>query len=261
MKNLTVIVPIHEFNEEIAKLLENAMYSFMGIDDGETKLLFVGPSEVLKEVKNKIYPNIFDRRSHIIFLENENTLFQAQINAAVEKCDEYFSILEFDDTYTKNWFKNVEKYMENNDASIYLPLTHVYLFKDREKGPIGYVNETVWATSFSNELGYLDIESLMNYMDFNTTGGVFKTEDFKKIGGLKESMKLTFWYEFLLRTLFNGKKIYVVPKVGYNHFLDRKGSLTDIYNDTISEEEAEFWIDTAKHEYMFIKDREKKYEK
>lgn len=251
MKKLTVIIPIHEYNNEIDTLLVDAVESFKSADDGKTKLLFVGPAEVLNKVKEKY------TGKNISYLENENTNFQAQINAAVEKCDEYFSILEFDDQYTPKWFENVQKYMEVNEASFYLPLTQIIISNE---GPVGYVNEAVWSTSFSNELGYLDLESLMNYMNFNTTGGIFRTDDFKSIGKLKESMKLTFWYEFLLRAISKGKKIYVVPKVGYKHTLDRKGSLSDIYNDTVSKEEAEFWIDTAKHEYLFTKDRNKKFE-
>lgn len=256
MKGLTVIVPIHEYNDEVQTLLERAINSFKKADDGKSKLLFVGPSNVLEELKTKY------KTKNIEYLENENTEFQAQINVAVEKCGEYFSILEFDDIYTPNWFKNVQEYINSNqEVSIYLPLTQIVLFEHQEEGAIGYVNEAVWATSFSNELGYLDLEALQNYMNFNTTGGVFKTEDFIKIGKLKESMKLTFWYEFLMRALFNGKKIFIIPKVGYQHFLDRKGSLSNYYSDNISEEEADFWIETAKKEYMFIKDRKKVFEK
>ena len=60
---------------------------------------------------------------------------------------------------------------------------------------------------------------------------------------------------------FNGKKIYVVPKVGYIHSLNRKNSLSDIYTETISNEEADFWVECAKKEYMFKNDRNKKFEK
>ena len=253
MKNLTVIVPLHEYSDTTKKLLNEAIESFRAADNGTTKLLFVGPSNVLSDVK-KTYDG-----KNTIFVENENTNFQTQINVAVEKCEEYFSILEFDDKYTPKWFENVEKYMkEFDDVSYFLPLTKVLLYDKQEE--IGFVNEAVWATSFSNELGYLDIESLENYMNFNTTGGVFKTSDFIAVGKLKESMKLTFWYEFLLRSLFNGKKIFVIPKVGYIHSINRKMSLSDIYNRTITDEEADFWIDCAKKEYMFKNDRNKKFE-
>lgn len=255
MKDLTVIVPIQNYDTETQTLLKRAIDSYKKADDGKTKLLFIGPKEVIEKVKEEY------KGKNTSYIENENTNFQTQINIAVEKCGEYFSILEYDDVYTPKWFENVEKYMEtNNEASIYLPLTQVLLYEGMENGPIGYVNEAVWATSFSNDLGYLDLEVLTSYMNFNTTGGVFRTDDFKKVGKLKESMKLTFWYEFLMRTLFNGKKIFVIPKVGYIHTLNRKGSLSYIYNETLSNEEADFWIETAKKEYMFKNDRNKTFE-
>ena len=43
-------------------------------------------------------------------------------------------------------------------------------------------------------------------------------------------MKLTFWYEYLLRAVNNGKKIYVIPKVGYRHHILRDDSLSDFYS-------------------------------
>jgi len=252
MKDLTVIVPIQNYDAETQTLLKRAIDSYKKADDGKSKLLFVGPKDVLEKIKQDY------KGKSIIYLENENTEFQVQINVAVEKCGEYFSILEYDDAYTPKWFENVGKYMESNsEASIFLPLTQIILYEKMDNGPIGYVNDAVWATSFSNELGYLDLECLSSYMNFNTTGGVFKTDDFKKVGKLKESMKLTFWYEFLMRSVFNGKRIFVIPKVGYLHTLNRNGSLSHIYTETISNEEADFWIDLANKEYMFKNDRKK----
>jgi len=255
MKDLTVIIPIQKYDDEAQTLLKRAVASYKKADDGKSKLLFVGPKDVLEKIKQDY------KGKSIIYLENENTEFQVQINVAVEKCGEYFSILEYDDAYTPKWFENVGKYMESNsEASIFLPLTQIILYEKMDNGPIGYVNDAVWATSFSNELGYLDLECLSSYMNFNTTGGVFKTDDFKKVGKLKESMKLTFWYEFLMRSVFNGKRIFVIPKVGYLHTLNRNGSLSHIYTETISNEEADFWIDLANKEYMFKNDRKKTFE-
>lgn len=251
MKNLTVIVPIHEFNDEIEKLLNRAIDSFNETDkDKDTDLLFIGPKDVLKTVKEK-----FDGERRI-FIENEKTDFSSQINKAVDSCKEYFSILEFDDVYTPNWFKNVKEYLNNDEGiSIYLPLTEVVLYNKTDE-PIGYVNEAPLATSFSEELGFLDLESLLNYMNFNTTGAIFKTKDFIEVGKLKEPIKLSFWYEFLLRAVRNDKKVYVIPKVGYRHTLSRESSLSEIYNKTMNPKEAEFWIELAQKDYLFKKTRD-----
>ena len=64
---------------------------------------------------------------------------------------------------------------------------------------------------------YLDIEAVQDYLNFNMSGAVIRKKDFVSLGGLKTSMKLVFWYEFLLRALYKQKKFYVVPKVGYIH--------------------------------------------
>ena len=252
MKDLTVIVPIHKYNDEIEALLYTAIESLRKTDiDGDTELLFVGPSDVLKKLKETY------KDEEIKFIESKKTDFVSQINLAVENCRKYFSILEFDDIYTPNWFKNVKEYFDKDEnISIYLPLTEVVLFDKKEQGAIGYVNEAVLATSFAENLGFLDLECLLNYMNFNTTGGVFKTKDFIEVGKLKEPIKLTFWYEFLLRAVRNDKKIYVIPKVGYIHALNRKDSLSMYYNETMKPEEAEFWIELAQKDYLFKKKRD-----
>ena len=45
MKDLTVIVPLNEYNENVDTLLSEAIESYKKNDDGKTKLLFVGPSK------------------------------------------------------------------------------------------------------------------------------------------------------------------------------------------------------------------------
>ena len=42
----------------------------------------------------------------------------------------------------------------------------------------------------------------------------------------------------MLRATNNSKKIYVIPKVGYNHTLGRNGSLTETYKKEITEDES-----------------------
>ena len=251
MKDLTVIVPLHEYNESVGKLLERAIESFNATDiDNDTELLFIGPKTIIKLLKEK-----YDGDNRV-FVENEKTDFCTQINTAVEKCKKYFSILEYDDVYTSNWFKNVKEYLaEDENISIFLPLTEIVKF-GKENEPIGYVNEAALAVSFCEKLGYLDLEALLNYMNFNTTGGVFKTSDFIDVGKLKPTIKLTFWYEFLLRSVRNDKKIYVIPKVGYIHTLDRENSLSEKYNKNMKPEEAEFWIELAQKDYLFNKTRD-----
>ena len=255
MKDLTVIIPIHEYNENVEALLTKAVESLKNADENkECNVIVVTPIESIK------LPDFGLKNLKIV--KSGSGDFCTQINTAVNECStKYFSILEYDDVYTKNWFKHVEEEINSGEeASIYLPLTELVDYSDSNNGSVGYVNEIVWANEFSEELGFLDLESTQSYPNFNTTGGVFITEDFKKVGGLKASMKFAFWYEFLLRVLNNSLSVYVIPKVGYKHTFGREGSYIDVLNKTMKPEEADWWIDLSKKEMFFKKDRNKTYE-
>lgn len=115
-----------------------------------------------------------------------NTEYTAQVNFAVDNVKtKYFSVLEYDDTFSKIWFANVEKYIsvDTDNTFAFLPLTEIIDAPSNEI--IGYANEAVWASSFSEEIGYLDNESMQDYINFNTSGAIFKTEDFKTLGNLR----------------------------------------------------------------------------
>lgn len=258
MKELTIIVPLVEYKEEYKSMYENALNSVVESDvKEETSIIFVGPSSSLKVVKEF---NLGARE--VLYLENsKNIELPFQINKAVKDVKtDYFSVLEFDDNYTSFWFNEVEKYQTSfNDISLYLPLIEAFDFKRKEVGAIAYANEPVWASSFSEELGYVDEQSLKNHFNFIVSGGVFKTKDFLSVGGLKNSLKVFFWYELLLRLNHNGKKIYVIPKVGYEHYVNRDESLTTMYQQ-MNQDEVSFWFTTAQEEFVYKTDRKKKYE-
>jgi glycosyltransferase involved in cell wall biosynthesis len=261
MIKITTVVPVHKFNEEVKALLETAVKSFVETSkNNPSNLMFVGPKDVLAKIKES---NIAERvDGGAAYVENENSWFSAQINAAAKAVTtDYFAILEYDDEFTPIWFDNVAKYIDaGDDVSVYLPLTEVFDYEHKDEGPIGYVNEAVWASSFSEKLGYFDNECLQDYLIFNTTGGVFKTRDFLEVGGLKESIKLSFWYEFLLRAINKDKNVYVIPKVGYFHTVNRSDSLAHHYSQEMSDRESDFWIELARKEYLYKKDRNKTYE-
>lgn len=252
MDKVTVIIPVVGTEGRDIALFENAYDSAKGQVE---KIIVVGPSDAITPLKTL---GTIDKNTE--FIENNGeTTYPAQVTLALEKVNtEWFSVLEYDDKFTPNWFKNVEKYAIDDDVIGYLPLTEVLDPETNET--LSYANEAFWASSFSEEIGYLDFESLSEYLNFNTSGAVFKKKDFTQLGGLKSSMKLVFWYEFLLRALYKEKKFYVVPKVGYLHTANRKGSLTDIYKETMSEKEIEWWLELAKKEYYFPQDRHKEYE-
>lgn len=250
MEDITIIVPIHQYNSNVKQLLENSLKSV----PSETKIILSCFETIVNDIKNDFSENKFLQYN----IHNDNK-FTSLVNTAVEKVEtKWFSILEFDDVYTEIWFNNFKKYEKfNPDVSVFVPLTDLIDYETKRF--IGYGNEAVWASSFSNDLGLIDNDCLQNFFDFYMTGSIFNTEDWKEYGGLKNSIKLTFWYEFLLRFTYHGKKIMVVPRVGYVHNLNREESLIKIYSETIDEKESQGWVDIAKQEYFFKMDRNKIY--
>ena len=241
MKDLVVIIPMHEFGKDNVELLNKAVDS---IPEGVRAIL-----SVKKGVDGRKLKGASERLE--ILSESDGDSFAELVNAAVDKIDEkWFSILEFDDTYTQIWLDNAKKYMEfMPDMSVFMFLEDITDFNNGKY--IGFGNEASWASSFSNEIGFIDNDCLQNYFDFYLTGSIFNTEDWREVGGLKPQIKLTFWYEWLLRLTNKNKKVFVIPKVGYNHKLGRSGSLVEIYKESIDQDETQFLFDLAKREYFF----------
>ena len=122
-----------------------------------------------------------------------------------------------------------------------------------------FTNDICWSKSFidnEQELWYLTYHKLMDFSYFNLTGAAIKKEDFIKSGKFKNNIKLTFNYEYLLRTTNLGYKIMTIPKLGYLHRVNREGSLFEKYKVELTELSAKYWFDIAKKEHLFIKERD-----
>jgi hypothetical protein len=184
-----------------------------------------------------------------------------QINYGIENAQsEWISLFEFDDEYSKIWFKNVKKYIEYfPNVDMFLPV----VVDTNEKGVfVGFTNEATFAANFSPEVGFLTNETLHNYQNFQTAGSVFRKKIIQDFGGFKSSMKLTFIYEFLLRMTYNSATIMTIPKLGYKHMNLREGSIFWNYkngDEIMVDDEVKFWIQTAKKEYFFNNDRQINY--
>ena len=127
---------------------------------------------------------------------------------------------------------------------------------------VGFTNEATFAASLNTEIGYLNNDVLLSYQNFQTSGMVIKKSTFESIGGFKPSMKLTFVYELLLRLTYNSTKIMTIPRIGYKHMNLREGSIFWNYKngeEKISDNEVQFWIESAKKEHFFTNDRNIKY--
>lgn len=258
MKELTVIIPLVEYRNDLENYYNRSINSVLNNDvNEEISLIFVGPTTSVKYIKEHF--DFGDR--DVLFIENNKNIEpQFQINKAVKDVKtSFFSILEFDDSFTSLWFNTVENYIRYyDDVSLFLPLVEIFDDKRPEIGGINYANEPVWSAAFSEEVGYLDIESLKNYYNFTVSGGVFNKTDFTSVGGLKNNIKVFFWYELLLRLTHNDKKTFVIPKIGYEHYVNVDMSLTSKFSN-LSAEELDFWFTAAQEEYFYKTDRKKSY--
>lgn len=256
--NITVIIPLNVFNDDVQTRLTEAMNSIVANEnksDAEVKTLLVCEPSIKKELDSFLNSNKKKYKNYTILENNGATDFCSQINYAVDYVDtKWFSILEFDDVYTDCWFKSFEEYFyTKEDVSLFLPIN--VQFEDGAPNIRQFCNEIVWANEFSSEIGYIDFECLENYVGFNLTGGIFNTQDFIKIGKFKPSIKLAFNYEFLLRLTHKKLKVFVIPKEGYIHCFNRKNSLTEEYSKSLTDKEIKQWFELAKCEYPYNEDR------
>ena len=257
MKNITVILPLHKLDDDYKVMLDNALTSVEQFHD-DVKLSIVCPSNLKKELEN-----ISEKLEIEIIVNDGQTDFCSQINLGIDKCDtEWFSILEIDDEYKPIWLKSINEYVKSyTDVDVFLPVV-----KDinTDGNFISFTNESTWAYGFTEKQGVLDNEVLLDFQNYQISGGLYKTQVIKDNGSLKENIKLTFGYEFLLRLTHNNIKVMTVPKVGYQHLNFREDSLFWNYKNEesikLGEQEAKFWLETAKKEFFFKNKREVTYE-
>jgi hypothetical protein len=257
--DVSVIIPVHEFTDETYKLFGTALQSIMVQKVLPTEVLIVAPkgSDAMTKLNSTDYGTIADIVS---LVENEGaTDFASQVNLGVSVAkNEWVSFLEFDDEYASIWFKNVLEYQQAYpQVGIFMPIV---VDVDKESNFVGFTNEAVWANSFSDELGILDLNALLTYQNFSIDGIVIKKSIFEESGGIKSNIKLTFPYEFMLRMAFKDVRIMAIPKFGYKHINQRPGSLFANYKNELDPTEVSWWLSKAKKEYYFDRDRKITYE-
>lgn len=255
-KYITVILPLHVLNDDYSEMLKNSISSIEDFHN-DVKLSIVCPSELKNKLTN------LSQKLEVNIIENTGeTDFCSQVNLGITNCDtEWFSILEVDDEFKKIWLKSVNSYInENPDVDVFLPIV-----KDInvEGSFISFTNESAWAYGFTEKQGFIDNEVLLDFQNYQTSGGLFRTTVIKENGMFKENIKLTFSYELLLRLTHNGVKIMTVPRIGYQHVNFREESLFWKYKNNeetkLSEKEVKFWLDSAKKEFFFKNKRDIKY--
>lgn len=257
--NISVILPVHELNDITKPMFANAVKSVELQKVQPDELVIVTPkgSEALKYIKSFDFGSI---KNIVSIVENDGeTDFASQINLGVSQAkSEWVSFLEFDDEYANIWFKNVVEYRKaHENVGLFMPIV---VDTDSNGNFIGFTNEAVWANSFSDELGILDLNALLTYQNFSIDGIVIKKSIYDEFGGFKPSIKLTFIYEFLLRMTFKDVRVMAIPRFGYKHVNQRPESLFEKYKESMDPAEARWWLSQAKKEYYFEKDRKITYQ-
>lgn len=250
--DITIIIPLHTLEgdngEFLKKAIESVRESQKYYNDGKLIVTVVAPFDDSTNAK------LVDKW---ILNNSGDTTYCGQVNYAVQYIDtKYFSILEYDDTYTEKWFKFFKEYMfGNEDVSMFLPLTIV---TDTGGEHWQYGNEAALAEFFSSELGFLDFDCLQDWSAFALMGAVINREDFVSVGMYKPSIKLAFDYELLLRMTNKKLRVMVVPKEGYKHIVGRENSMMDVYRKEMEgTDDVQKWFELAKREYQYTEDRKK----
>jgi hypothetical protein len=107
MKELGIIIPMHEFGKENIELLKKAVASV----PEDTPICLSVPKGT-KSTQFKDLSNVT-----LVVSTEDGTTFADLVNNGVNAFNnnpdvKWFSILEFDDTYTPIWLTNVKKYIE-----------------------------------------------------------------------------------------------------------------------------------------------------
>lgn len=255
--NITVIVPLNGLTEQDVPYFDNAINSVKNMDKKPDEIIITMCN--CEDLNKFIEEYDFGMLNVTKVINPDADNFAKQVNFAAAKVKtKYFSVLEFDDEYSKKWFSHVLNYEKHYpEVKIWLPIV---VDINPEKMFLGLINEAVWAMNFGDELGFLDEQALNNFPNFQTSGAVIETESFNTFGGFKSNVKLTFIYELLLRLIHQDVKTMTIPKVGYIHTNLRENSLFWNYkhnmNLALSSKEADFWIQTARKEYFYPYERE-----
>jgi hypothetical protein len=262
MKNktldLTVIIPFNKMENDLDKeLFDLAIKSIYNQNDGilPKEVIVITTTETSKSLDLKEFKN-----TRVVINDETSDNVQSQINKAVDEVKtNFFMILDGDDELSNFYFQNVNIHMEEmSNIDMFLPLiADVSIDKKIHR----YINEINWAKDVTNDRhGYLTMETLMNYNLVSINGAVIKKEKFEEAGKLKESMKLSFVHEFLMRFTNIDGITYTIPKIGYLRKFGRENSYLSIQSK-MDNDEISFWWNLAKKEYVWPHDRNKTYVK
>ena len=295
--NLLFILPINTIDETA---LNEICYSLSEQGESIDLLVLVNGNlsiptldEILKspsvkrvekdqEKEEPVVLNGTNKINYIINITDQDSfgkVFNEGFNYAIANNYKWFVFCEHDDIFSKNWLKYFKMFSETNtEYDGFLPLT-------KETAPIGFsgfMNEACWVDGMAEVAGVFDLNLLLKFNCMNITGTALKTESVKQyseeIEGyykpIKESIKINYLYEFFLRMIYNDLKLYTIPRIGYDHRINKSAEKLDYFNSKmpsnfgqipvekggITQEEYKFWMELSKKEYFFDNDRSKIYQ-
>lgn len=258
MQNKTIIIPIDTIRSGEEKgtidFLKEAVESLNKQTVKDFKLVYVFHKSVESKDINAIMTlkyNGYDV-DHVVNTGESN--YQNQVNFVVDNRvnTNYFMVLEHDQVVLPTWMKNVNDYFGYYpDVSVLMPIV---VQVDQNRSFLGLSNESVFAAHNMQESGKFDFKGAKSNhsYNYNMSAAVIKTEDFKKIGKLKNNIEKFYNYEFLLRALSKNLEVRVIRKYGVKHI----NKLVNSIGKDVTHDELQFWRNTAKKECLFERDRE-----
>ena len=231
------------------------------------------PTEEVVESENSLEYNLVKTDA-----DNFSKIFNDIFNLALENGYEAFSIIEIGDSLSATWYKVADTFMsENEEVGFFFPMIRSF-----KNGVLtGLMNEASWAEGLSEEAGKFDMNLLLRFNCINPLGGVYRVKSIEeyseekdgRLCPMKESIKISHYYEFLLRMAYNDVKMMTIPRVGYDFRVDDvaefRHSSSKIPNNItmlpvekggMTPQEVSFWVEQSKKEYFFDEDRNKAYE-
>lgn len=205
--------------------------------------------------------------------DNFSKVYNDLFNISLERGYDYFSIIEVGDAVGSNWYKIASVYMEENeDVGFFFPMVRSF-----KNGVLtGLMNEASWAEGLSEEAGKFDMNLLLRFNCANPLGAIYRVSDVMEYSEqkdgrycpMKESIKISHYYEFFLRMAYNDVKMMTVPRVGYDFRINDNNefkhtsskipnNLTTLPKEKggMNSKETSFWVELAKKEYFFDEDR------
>lgn len=207
-------------------------------------------------------------------------IFNEAFNIALENEYQFLSIIEPNDVVGLNWYTQANIYaQENENISMFFPI-----IRNTVNGVFsGLLNEAPWAEGLAEEAGKVDLNLLSRFNCVVPIGamvrvGAIKEYSEQKEDGkyypFKESIKISHYYEFLMRMIYNDVKAMCIPRIGYEFKVRGNNVFKHTYckipqniaqipieQGGITPDEGKFWMELAKKEYFFDEDRNKVYEK